>query len=575
MLKRLILLWVCADIEYVKSTLDDLKNKLDNSLKSKAGQDVTVRYRTIYFIATFLYPAWWFLYDRVLSVHSSTLSEYLFVGLTFCAFGALSLVSSWVAARMRSLHWIPTMVFTLHHFWVMDRHGLNIAHTIGAFVAVTAAASTFVLWRDVGAYSLIVMALTFRHLDSTYPVPGEMLVIGLGTTLLITNIANIDRLRIIQSLKRSEWRLQQSDAKNADILRSIREGFGTLDRNYTVTYINPEAERLMGIQNSASVIGKKLTDLFPDIASSPFGTPFERALNGEYVEVTNYSMVLDKWIELRIYPNENGISVFVRDVSERKKMESAIAEQEMKAIVAAKMSTLGEMAGGVAHEINNPLAIIQVKAQQLIEKCDESETLPSAAVRKAVEKIESTTTRISKIVKALRSFARDGEKDPFEMTTVNSVVGDTLELCRERFKNNGVLLKANPLEKDIEIECRAVQVCQVLLNLVANAFDVVVGLEERWVRLEIEDLGNKVLFKILDSGKGIPLHVQEKMFQPFYTTKSLGKGTGLGLSLSKGIIETHGGSLSYDSNAKNTCFHVILPKKQAYCVPAVPSGKTA
>lgn len=548
-----------------------LARNLKTLIADDTPAEVVVRLRTIYMLAVVLYPAWWFLYDHVLGpAQSATLLEYGLVAFHFGIWVIISKTVPFVQKRMRFFHWIPVLVFTFHHFWIMHRDHLTIAHTIGAFVAVGSAIATFSAWKDVATYSVIVLVYSFTFWNHTGPVHPEMLIIGLATTLLVTHVANLDRLRLIQSLKKSEQQLKESNEKKIEILQSIQEGFATLDRDFKVTYVNPVAEKILNFEAGfGHYLGNTLWDLFPNRFNSAIGDALRRAMDGEAVEIQERSLALDKWLELRIYPNESGISVFIRDVSERKKMETAIAEQEMKAIVAAKMSTLGEMAGGVAHEINNPLAIIRVKAQQLIEESEETDQVESSLVKKAAEKIDATVLRISKIVKALRSFARDGDKDPFEVTSIQSIISDTLELCRERFNNNGVSLISPPVLENLRINCRPVQISQVLLNLIANAFDSVAPNassetqeEMPWVKIEVECLGPQIIISVTDSGKGIPTEVVDKIFQPFFTTKEVGKGTGLGLSISKGIAETHGGQLAYDSRAQNTRFILILPKYQ-------------
>jgi PAS domain S-box-containing protein len=247
-------------------------------------------------------------------------------------------------------------------------------------------------------------------------------------------------------------------------------------------------------------------------------------------------------------------------IEELKNKEKIIADQQVKIISSAKMSSLGEMAGGIAHEINNPLAIIGLSANQSFEALAKNPPdLPFA--KESLEKIRFTVKRIGKIIKGLRSFSRSGEKDPFEPTTIKQIVEDTLELCRERFATYQVKLEIPELP-NIEIECRAVQISQVLLNLLNNSLDSVVDGKNSWVKVEVEDQENKIHLIVTDSGSGIPAAIAERMMEPFFTTKEVGFGTGLGLSISKGIVEDHHGNLDYDSSSVNTRFVIRLPKIQ-------------
>lgn len=237
-----------------------------------------------------------------------------------------------------------------------------------------------------------------------------------------------------------------------------------------------------------------------------------------------------------------------------------IKEKEEKLLQSSKMSSLGEMAGGIAHEINNPLAIIKGKANY-IKKQIKNDVLDKERINEDLTKIEMTTDRIAKIIRGLRSFSRNATADPMEEVLVSSIVNDTLELCRERFRNHSIDLRVSG-NMDMRLECRSAQISQVLINLLGNAHDAVENLSEKWVSIEVVSQKDCILINVMDSGKGIPGPVAEKMMLPFFTTKEVGKGTGLGLSISIGIAKEHHGKLKYDAQSKNTKFVLQLPLKQ-------------
>jgi C4-dicarboxylate-specific signal transduction histidine kinase len=239
----------------------------------------------------------------------------------------------------------------------------------------------------------------------------------------------------------------------------------------------------------------------------------------------------------------------------------ALVEAQSKLLGSAKMSALGEMAGGVAHEINTPLAIIQMRAEDLEEMANDG-TLNSDAAIKAAQSITKTVERISKIIKGLRLFARDQRGDPMTLAKVPVIVTDTLGLCQERLQSKGVRLTVGEVP-DIAVECRPVEISQILLNLLNNAADAIELTAEKWIEVEVRTSDHQVHFLVTDCGTGIPSSIREKIMQPFFTTKEIGKGTGIGLSLSKGIAENHGGSLRIDEACANTRFVLTLPKRQA------------
>lgn len=239
-----------------------------------------------------------------------------------------------------------------------------------------------------------------------------------------------------------------------------------------------------------------------------------------------------------------------------------VKEQEARMIESRKMATLGEMASSIAHEINNPLAIIAGNNVLIKRSLNEpSSELDVTKLLKNVEKIEKTVNRVDKIIKGLRLFSRDGSLDQMNSASIDSLLEETLSLCQERFRTSGVLLS---YETDYhgEILCRGTQVSQVLINLLNNAYDAVIELEEKWVHLKIQQMQNELIISVIDSGFGIPSEIQNKILQPFFTTKELGRGTGLGLSISKGIIESHGGKLTIQTLEGHTCFVVKLPINQ-------------
>jgi signal transduction histidine kinase len=236
-------------------------------------------------------------------------------------------------------------------------------------------------------------------------------------------------------------------------------------------------------------------------------------------------------------------------------------ENEMLLLQASKMSSLGEMAAGIAHEINNPLAIIQGKSS-LIASCVDGPEVDRPRVKKLSADIDRTVMRVVRIIKGLRAFSREGSRDAFELKSVAVLLEETLSFCSERFKGNGVKLIVDSVEPELTMECQPPQISQVILNLLNNSFDAVQVLPEKWVRLEVRDLGASIEISVTDSGSGIPEAIRAKILQPFFTTKEVGKGTGLGLSISAGIMKSQGGRLSLDEASAHTRFVIVMPKKK-------------
>lgn len=255
--------------------------------------------------------------------------------------------------------------------------------------------------------------------------------------------------------------------------------------------------------------------------------------------------------------NKNAIIVSV-DITDVKEAQEKIADQEEKLNAISKMAALGQVAAGIAHEINNPLAVLQV-TNEMLERSVENDTVDTERVVKSVERINAMTTRISNIVKGCRNFSREGSNDPFETHNLKSIIEDTLELARGRYLSNKVTLNIGQVDEKLFIDCRPGQISQVILNILNNAVDAVEGLKKPWVKLAVENKDDKLSIVITDSGDGISEDIVEKLFDPFYTTKKPGKGTGLGLNICRGIVKEHRGDIYVDHENPNTSFVIELP----------------
>lgn len=238
--------------------------------------------------------------------------------------------------------------------------------------------------------------------------------------------------------------------------------------------------------------------------------------------------------------------------------QDQLEEQRNQAIQASKLSSLGEMAGGIAHEINNPLTIISALSTRTKKNLSDKK-IPLEKSYENLDKIVVTVDRIAKIIKGLRSFSRDSNGEAFRYIKVNEIIEMTLELCQERFRDRGIEIKQY-INPDVEVHCREIQIVQVLVNLLNNSLDAISDLPVKWIEISAGDLGGMIMIRVTDSGMGISQEVIDQIMLPFFTTKEVGKGTGLGLSISKGIIEAHEGKFYYELNQGHTSFVLELKK---------------
>lgn len=261
--------------------------------------------------------------------------------------------------------------------------------------------------------------------------------------------------------------------------------------------------------------------------------------------------------------NPKTIVITSVDIRKIKEKDGELSQQRILLQQASKMASLGEMASGLAHEINNPLSIIMVRAG-IIHKEATKEVPDLVKVRSDADKISSTVVRISKIINALRTFARDATSEPTSETSFKAIIDDTLSFCEEKFKLNNVIIELIDDDQSIA-RCRPIQVSQAILNALNNSFDAIKGRDDadRWIRIETSCVGSFAQCRITDSGTEMTAEIAEKVFQPFFTTKEVGQGTGLGMSISKGLIESQQGELFFDLSSKNTCLVLRLPLAEA------------
>jgi PAS domain S-box-containing protein len=359
----------------------------------------------------------------------------------------------------------------------------------------------------------------------------------------------------------------------AKVLDHLPQGIYVKDATSSFRYVywNNRMETLFGISRD-QVLGKTDHEVYPSkeaerqrrLAGFVMADRLILDIPDESV-LTNQGEIPAHTVRVPVFDDEGNPLLLlgvIEDMREINAREELIRSQQAQLLHASKMSTLGEMSGGVAHEINNPLTVIMGFAQRLAALLDAG-TLDADELKRCSIKIVTMTERIARIVRGLRTFAREASQDPFDVVPLSRVVADTLELCQQRFLNHGIKIQIGELPEGLTIECRAVQISQVLLNLFSNAFDAIQELPVKWIRLDAEDLGGSVQIAVTDSGDGIPSEIAAKMMHPFFTTKGVGQGTGLGLSISRGIVESHRGTLRHDPSAPNTRFVVVLPKSQA------------
>lgn len=240
--------------------------------------------------------------------------------------------------------------------------------------------------------------------------------------------------------------------------------------------------------------------------------------------------------------------------------QEALINQTTKLVHTSRLAALGEMSAGIAHEVNNPLAIISGSIQQIEKIIKRGENSPEKILNLSSKTLGSVD-RVTKIINGLRHFSQQSDSNPRVITTLKDIIEDTNSFCSELLAARQIKLQIEAIP-EVKIECHPIHISQVLINLIKNAEDALeneLREDERYVRLSFFKNDEYVMIRVTNGGAPIPKELHDKLFQPFFTTKPVGKGTGLGLSISHGLMREHKGDLVLDSQAQNTTFIMQLP----------------
>ncbi|MBD64266.1 MAG: hypothetical protein CME62_03610 [Halobacteriovoraceae bacterium] len=240
-------------------------------------------------------------------------------------------------------------------------------------------------------------------------------------------------------------------------------------------------------------------------------------------------------------------------------LEKQLQEEKLKSIQSAKLASLGEMAAGISHEINNPLSLLRGRIDMLKDMSEQMD-LENNQIDEFLKSAIKSTDRINKIIQSMKNLSRMKDEVEYSEFQLIDVVEDVKTLVIHRLKQYQIELKIEMSAFNVVADKS--EISQVFLNLINNAIDAIESLDHPlWIKVKSEEKDNEYLVHVIDSGSGIPQDIADKLFLPFFTSKDVGKGTGLGLSLSKNLMNRNQGELYYNDQAQNTCFTVVFPKK--------------
>jgi PAS domain S-box-containing protein len=314
-----------------------------------------------------------------------------------------------------------------------------------------------------------------------------------------------------------------------------------LNKNWQFEFVNNRTKKIMCLENS-ELWGKNIWDLFPKLADSLTGTKMHEALaRKEYIqwEAPKFSGS-DKYYEFRAYPVKDGLTIFFRDITERRKQKQELARLE-------RLNLVGQLSAGISHEIRNPMTTVRGFLQIFREKARYKQD------KEYIDLMISEIDRANSIINDFLSLARVNPDDD-RPQNINDTIEKILPLLQADAYNNNkeVVIELTPVP---DILINENEIIQLLLNLVRNGLDVTPINDKVIISTYMEE--EKVVLAVRDHGSGIVEEDRDKIGKPFFTTKET--GTGLGLSTSISIAKRHKALFRFESSKDGTVFYTIFP----------------
>ena len=369
----------------------------------------------------------------------------------------------------------------------------------------------------------------------------------------------VDNSRLYEEQHKHAEELALLKEFNESIVESVNVGLLAVDEAGRIIRCNSTFEEMIG-RGREDVVGRAVEDIF----DASFALNLEMILGKSRWHLTEIrnayklhtfdaagrSLILNVAVApLRSVSNkQTGAIIVLENVSSRVKLEETLQQSE-------KLSSIGLLAAGVAHEVNTPLTGVSSYTQMLLGMIPESD--PKHAL---LQKMQRQTDRASNIVGNLLNFSRAGSTTEFMDIQLNKLLNDTLQLLEPQLRKTSVEVVKDYSDSLPAINGSGGKLQQVFTNLILNARDAMNGAGGTITLRTFVDHQDCVIVEVADTGEGIPEENLKKVFDPFFTTKGVGNGTGLGLAVSYGIVQEHSGSIEVRSeNRQGTIFKLVFP----------------
>jgi PAS domain S-box-containing protein len=370
----------------------------------------------------------------------------------------------------------------------------------------------------------------------------------------------------------SRMRIHEVEIADADIFKILLDNFPdmihSIDDHGNIVYTNRRAESLLGYSHE-ELLSMNIRQIYADEVLKAVEHGFSDLKEHGDKNVESLLKAKDGTkipVEIRSFSIYDDEGNFLRTFSILRDMRQ-IKELQASLVHAGRLAAIGELASGVAHDINNPLTVILLSNEMLLMEIDKMKKIGGVStehVDTLAKDIQKASKSIQKLADHLRNFSR-GMVEKSELIDLFTSISDALFITKNKTVSNGVEVVNNVQPGVYLVTGCSNHMEQVFVNLIGNACDAMAGRPKRQL---LFTMGETTLDKVkcwkcdvTDTGTGIPNEILEDIFQSFFTTKEKGKGTGLGLSISRGIIRDHKGDIKVSSVVgQGTTFSVILPK---------------
>jgi PAS domain S-box-containing protein len=363
-----------------------------------------------------------------------------------------------------------------------------------------------------------------------------------------------------QALVREQTARVEAEGTRTEIIKTLEtmsDAFFSYDRDLRFLYANESGAAMLG-STADELIGRIVWDVVPGLTEGPVPEALRAALAGESGE---YEVSTPgRTVEFRAHPSPDGVWVFARDVTERRRLEESLRHSQ-------KLDAIGQLTGGIAHDFNNIVTAIMGYSEFALR--DLTEGHDPERIRTEIEAIQTAGERARDLTQQLLAFSRQQVLQP-RVLDLGEVVAKTERLLHRLIGDNIRIATSSDLNL-APVKCDATQIEQVLMNLAVNARDAMpdggtltittanVELSTGEARRLGLEAGPYVTLSVSDTGHGIPDDIRDQIFEPFFTTKEVGRGTGLGLATVHGIVHQSKGGIEVETGRSGTTMRSYFP----------------